>query len=90
LVTPFQRSPFKEAVSDCETIAFPSDPRRGCKCFRVDQGKLYEWSGAEWRQIDLPKGKLWFSPAMKKLCIWTGARWRVHGEVENAGRREGG
>lgn len=80
MAQPISRSPFKIAIADCETIAFPRSPHMGCTCFRVDQGKLYQWLGDEWKQIHIPRGKLWFNPSTKKLCVWSGTQWHVHGE----------
>ena len=86
MVQPITRSPFKTAVADCETIAFPRSPNTGCICFRVDQGLLFRWDGLQWLDIPVPKGKLWFQPRIRKLCIWTGERWHVHGESDDADR----
>lgn len=83
----------REAVADCETIAFPHNPRKGMKCFRVDKGKLYEFDGVAWKQAPVPVGKLWFDPnalIMKRRCKKGWVTLDVYLREEHARRRESG
>lgn len=63
------KSHFKEAIADCETIFFPTCTKKGMKCFRVDQGKLYEFDGKEWVSIPVPFGKMWLNPHTRTMMI---------------------
>lgn len=65
----------KKAVADCETIAFPANPRKGMKCFRVDKGQLFEFDGAAWSRIPVPLGKLWFDPKALIMKRRTKSGW---------------
>lgn len=70
------RSRFQEEVADCETIAFPQSPQVNLKCFRVDQGALFEWTGKEWKKIPVPVGKMWFNPHTKTMMIYRKTGWK--------------
>lgn len=64
------KSRLQVETADCETLFFPEGVKKGTKCFRVDQGKLYEYTGTEWQERPVPVGKFWFNPNTRVMMVY--------------------